>query len=190
MKNLVIVLALTVAPIMSFSQSLFDKYEDIDGVTSVIINQKMFSMLASFNVSTDDPETDDFLNMVKQLKSLKVLTTEDEAISEKLKSDVNKYLKGSKLEELMRIKEGEQTIKFYVREGKDENHVKELLMFVTGLKEITKDSNIEINGKKREIETVLLTLTGDIDLREISKLTGDLNIPGGEHLEKASKNKN
>merc|ERR1712169_132794 len=100
-------------------------------------------------------------------------TTGDEKVSSDMQGTVDKYLKSSDLEELMRIKDGDQTVKFYVREGKDENHVKEFLMFITGLKEIT-DGEIEINGKKREIETVLLTLTGDIDLRQISKLSSQL----------------
>lgn len=189
MKKIAIILALMVTPLVTFSQSLFDKYEDLNGVTSVVINQKMFNMLAQIDVKTDDPEADEFLNMVKKLKNLKVLTTGDEETSAKMKADVEKYLKSSKLEELMRIKDGDQTVKFYVKEGKDENHVKELLMFVNGLKEVTKDSNIEINGKKREIETVLLSLTGDIDLRQVSKLTNKMNVPGGKHLEKAGKNK-
>ena len=73
--------------------------------------------------------------------------------------------------------------------GKDENHVKELLMFVNGIKEMTQGQDITINGKKREIETVLLTLTGDIDLRQISKLTSQMNMPGGEQLKKAGKDK-
>jgi hypothetical protein len=33
----------------------------------------------------------------------------------------------------------------------------------------------------------LLSLTGDIDLRNVSKLTTQLNVPGGEQLKKASK---
>ena len=82
----------------------------------------------------------------------------------------------------MRIKDGGQTVKIYVKEGKDENHVKELLMFVNGLKEITAGEDITINGKKREIETVILSLTGDIDLRQISKLTEKMDMPGGKHL--------
>ena len=90
----------------------------------------------------------------------------------------------------MRIKDGDQTVKFYIKEGKDDNHVKELLMFVSGLKEMTKDQDITINGKKREIETVLLSLTGDIDLRQVSKLTNQMNVPGGKHLEKAGEKKN
>ncbi|MCK5400109.1 MAG: DUF4252 domain-containing protein, partial [Flavobacteriaceae bacterium] len=61
---------------------------------------------------------------------------------------------------------------------------------VTGLKELTKGEDITINGKKREIETVLLSLTGDIDLKQISKLTSKMDLPGGKHLEKAGKKKN
>ena len=84
----------------------------------------------------------------------------------------------------MRFKDGNQTVKFYVREGSSENYVKELLMFVTGLKELTKGQDITINGKKREIETVIVSIVGDIDLREISKLTSSMNIPGGKNLKK------
>ena len=69
---------------------------------------------------------------------------------------------------------------------KDDNHVKELLMFVNGLKELTKGQDITINGQKREIETVLLSLTGDIDLRQISKLTNKMNMPGGDQLKKVN----
>lgn len=58
-------------------------------------------------------------------------------------------------------------------------------MFVNGLKEMTAGQDININGKKREIETVILSLTGDIDLRQISKLTDKMNVPGGKHLKKA-----
>jgi hypothetical protein len=87
----------------------------------------------------------------------------------------------------MRVKDGDQQVNFYVKEGKDENHVKELLMFISGLKEMTKGQNIEINGKKREIETVILSLTGDIDLRQISKLTNQMNMPGGDQLKKVNK---
>jgi len=63
-------------------------------------------------------------------------------------------------------------------------------MFITGLKELTKDQNIEINGKKREFETVVMTLTGDIDLRQVSKITNQMDIPGGEQLKKAGEKKN
>ena len=190
MKKLIVIAALIIAPMLSGAQSIFDKYEDMKEVTSIVVTQKAFRMLATIDLDVDDPEAKEFMEMVKKITGLKVFTTGDEKISADMKSTVDKYLKSSALEELMRIKDGGQTVKFYVKEGKDENHVKELLMFVSGLKEITEGQDIEINGKKREIETVLLTLTGDIDLRQISKITNQMDIPGGDQLKKASEKDN
>jgi hypothetical protein len=191
MKKLVVIFAIALAPVVTFGQSVFDKFEDMDGVTSVIVNQKMFKMLMDLQIQTDDPEAQEMIDMVGKITGLKVLTTGDDKISAEMNSTFNSYLKSSNLQELMRIKDGDQTVKFYVKEGKDDNHVKELLMFVNGLKELTKGQDININGEKREIETVLLSLTGDIDLRQISKLTNKMNVPGGDQLKKVGdKNKN
>ena len=189
MKKIIIVLAIIIAPMMSFGQSIFDKYEDMQGVSSVVINQKMFSMLASIGINLDDPEDQAFMDMAKKITGLKVYTTGNEKTSADMNATVKTYLGTSKLEELMRMKDGNQTVNFYVKEGKDENHVKELLMVINGLKELTKDEDIKINGKKREFETVLLSLTGDIDLRQISKMTEKMNVPGGDQLNKAAKAK-
>ena len=187
MKKFAIILSLLLAPTLMLAQSLFEKYEDKDDVTSVVVNQKMFKMLSNIDIQTNDPDSDDFINQVKMLKNLTVYTTDNIDVSNSMGKDVEKYIKNSKLEELMRIKDGDQTVNFFILEGKDENHVKELLMFVNGLGDITKNENISINGKQRIIETVLLSLTGDIDLRQVSKLTSQLNVPGGEQLKKATK---
>ncbi|WP_245977248.1 DUF4252 domain-containing protein [Ichthyenterobacterium magnum] len=188
-KKLILIVAIVITPMLSFSQSIFDKFEDYEDVSSFVMNQKMFNMLASIDINLDDPEEQEFLEMAKKITGLKVFTTGDAKISKEMNGTVTKYLNSSALEELMRFKDGSQTVKFYVKEGKDENHVKELLMLVNGLGEMTKGQDITINGKKREFETVLLSLTGDIDLRQVSKITNKMNVPGGKHLEKAgSKN--
>lgn len=189
LKKIGFILVLALISTSTFAQSIFDKFEDQDGVMSVVVNQKMFKMLATMGLDVDDAEAQNYIEMAKKITGLKVFTTGNEKISADMLATVNSYLKSSKLEELMRIKDGDQTVNFYVKEGKDENHVKELLMFVNGLKEFTSGKDININGKKREIETVLLSLTGDIDLREISKLTSQMNMPGGEQLKKAGKSK-
>ncbi|MBF8149314.1 DUF4252 domain-containing protein [Winogradskyella sp. F6397] len=183
-KKIVIITAFLLAPVLTFAQGIFDKYEDNDEVTSFVINQKMIRMLASIDMDMDDPEDQKLLEMVKKITGLKVFTTGDDKVSSDMKNTVESYLSSTKLEELMRFKDGEQNIKFYVKEGKDENHVKELLMYMTGLKALTEGTDIEINGKKRVFETVVLSLTGDIDLRQISKITSKLDIPGGEQLNK------
>ncbi|GFZ77119.1 hypothetical protein GCM10011531_03020 [Aquaticitalea lipolytica] len=189
MKKIIIVLAIIITPIFSFGQSVFDKFEDDASVSSFIMNQKMFNMIATIDVNMDDPEDQAFVDMAKKITGLKVFTTGNEKTASEMNATVEKYLKSSSLEELMRMKDGNQTIKFYVKQGKDENHVKELLMIINGLKELTKDSDMTINGKKRDFETVLLSLTGDIDLRQISKMTQKMNVPGGQQLEKAGKAK-
>lgn len=189
MKNLIITAAIILAPLTTMAQSFFSKYEDLNGVTSGVINQKMFSMIASMGIESDDAEAKALLDMAKKIESVKILTTGDRTISTNLSSDVEKYISATKLEELMRFKDGDQNVKFFVKSGKDENHVKELLMHITGLKEITKGADIKVNGEKRDIETVVVSILGDIDLRQISKLTSQMNIPGGEQLEKAGKGK-
>lgn len=189
MKKSILITALLLMPVLTFGQGVFDKFEDNSEVTSFVINQKMFRMLASIDIDMDDPEEQQFLDMVKKITGLKVFTTGDDKVSTDMKSTVESYLKSTKLEELMRFKDGEQTVKFYVKEGNDENHVKELLMYMTGLKELTEGTDIEINGKKRVFETVVLSLTGDIDLRQVSKITSKMDIPGGEQLKKAGDKK-
>jgi hypothetical protein len=121
------------------------------------------------------------MDMVKSITSFRTIVTDNAAIS----ADVSKWVKSrsSALEELMEVKDDGTEVKFYVKEGKDADHVKELLIFVNGLDKVM-DDKIEINGKTRKIETVVVSLTGDIDLNEISKLTDKMNIPGGKHLNK------
>ncbi|MDG5492098.1 DUF4252 domain-containing protein [Psychroserpens sp. SPM9] len=189
MKKLLLILALALMSSVSYAQNAFDKYETNEDVMSVIVTPKMFKMLATIGVDVDDPEMKEYIEMAKSITGLKVFTTGNDKVSADMNATVKSYLKSSKLEELMRIKDGDQTVNFYVKEGKDENHVKELLMFINGLKEFTEGQDITINGKKREVETVLLTLTGDIDLRQISRLTSQMNMPGGDQLKKAGKTK-
>lgn len=176
-KTLIIVFALALLPLTGFSQSLFDKYEDLDNVTSVVVNKSMFNLLSKIEVEVDDPEAKDFMDIARSVNSLKVFTTEDESIGSDMKASVNKYLQSASLEELMRIKDKDANVKFYIKSGKDDDHVSELLMFVTGMKNV----DVDVNGRK--FETVLLSLTGDIDLNKINSLTKKMNLP--EELNKA-----
>ena len=186
-RKVLVVAAIALISSVSFGQSMFDKYEDMKDVTSGVINQKMFSMIASIDIDLDDPEAQKFMEMAKKIESIKILSTSNMTISKNMRADAESHINTSRLSELMRFKDGEQTVKFYVKEGKDENHVKELFMLINGLGEITKEADIEINGVKREFETVVVSITGDIDLREISKITSTMNVPGGKNLEKVSK---
>ncbi|WP_149303371.1 DUF4252 domain-containing protein [Pareuzebyella sediminis] len=177
MKKILIVLIVAILPITGFSQSLFDKYEDLDQVSAVVVNKSMFNLLSKIDVEVDDPEAKDFMDIAKSLNNLKVFITEDKSISADMKNSVDKYLKSAQLEELMRVKDKDANVKFYIQSGKDDDHVSELLMFVTGMKDV------DVDGRK--FETVLLSLTGDIDLNKIGSLTKKMNLP--EELNEAGK---
>ncbi|KJD33355.1 hypothetical protein PK35_05710 [Tamlana nanhaiensis] len=184
MKNklIVFVFALMLMPLIGMAQKdIFEKYSDNANVTYVNIKPKMFQMLAKINIDVDDPEAQAYMDMVKSITSFKTIVTDNAGIS----ADVSKWVKSrsSSLEELMEVKDDGTTVNFFVKEGRDADHVKELLIFVNGIDKKMEDK-IEINGKERKIETVVVSLTGDIDLNEISKLTSKMNIPGGEHLDK------
>ncbi|WP_246293646.1 MULTISPECIES: DUF4252 domain-containing protein [Winogradskyella] len=188
-KKTVIIAVLMLTTLTSFGQSAIDKLEDDENVMALVLNQKMFRMLATMGMNVEDSEDQEYVDMVNNITSLKVFTSGDEATSKKMTTTVKSYLTSAKLEELMRFKEGDKTVKFYVKEGKDENHVKELVMFMTGLGELTEGGNIEVNGKNLNFETVVISLTGDIDLRQISKMTSQMDIPGGDQLKKAGNKK-
>ncbi len=173
---------LALIPVAGMAQSIFDRFEDIDGVSAVIVNKNMFNLLSKMNIDMDDPEAEEYMQIAQSLTGLKVFVTEDKSIAQDMGNTVDKYLKSADLEELMRVKDKDANVKFYIKNGKDENHVSELLMFASGIK----NAEMEIND--RNIETVLLTLTGDIDLTKIGTLTRNMNLP--KELNEIERDKN
>ena len=188
MKKSLIVFAFAILlmPLTAMAQNdIFAKYSDNNDVTYVSIKPKMFQMLAKINIQTDDKESQEFMDMVKSITSFKTLATDDKAVA----GDVAKWVKSrsNSLEELMEMKDDGVVVKFYVKEGKNEDHVAELLMFVNGLDAVTKDLDVSVNGKKRGMESVLVSFVGDIDLNQLSKLINAFDLPGGKELDKKNK---
>ena len=179
MKKITLILALALVPLTGFSQSIFDKFEDMDHVGSVIVNKGMIDLLTSIGNLEDDKEAKDFVEMAKGIHGIKVFITEDKAVAEEMSATVRKYLKSASLEELMRVKDQDVNVKFYIKNGKKKDHVTELLMFVSGMKKM----DIDIDGRK--FETVLVSMTGDIDLNQIGALTKKMDLP--DDLNKAGK---
>lgn len=170
-NRIILVAVMVMSGWMASAQSQFDKFEDIDGVTSVVVTQKAFSLMSKIGAESDD----EYMQLIKNINSLKVFATESADVAKQMESAAKSYLKSANLEELMRVRDGGSNVTIYVKEGKSEDFVKELFMFV-------KDGD---SSK----ESVIISLTGDIDLNQVAKLTEKMDLPGGEHLEKASKTK-
>lgn len=177
MKKIAIILALAIMPMVSWAQNAFDSFENEKDVTSVVVTKNMFKLLSKMDLNSSDPEAQAYLKMVNDLDNIKIFTTENPAMAQKMDAAVSKYVAGSKsLGELMRVKDDGKNIKFYSKEGKSENFVSELLMHLEGI----------VDGKQM---TVIMSITGNIDLKQISKLTEDLKVPGSEQLKDIDKKK-
>jgi hypothetical protein len=177
MKKVVLIIAVALLSQGAFSQGVFDKFENQNDVTSMIVTKNMFKLMSKIDLSSNDPEAKKYLNMVENLEDIKIFTTDNPTIAADMKKTVDSYLKSSTtLSELMRVNDDGKNIRFYVKEGKNENFVNELFMFLE-------------DGNSKDSKAVILSITGNIDLRQISQLTSDLNVPGSDQLKNIDKNK-
>lgn len=183
MKKKIVLLALFVTS-LGWTQDVFEKYEYDDSVSYFSISPKMFQMLAKLSIDSNDPEAYQFIELVQNIESFKVITTESSDVAKEMKIWVEKHIKSLKMEELMRVRDQEAYVNFYIKSGGNDDLVKELLMFVT---DINKE-NIALGNRKPE--TVLLSLIGNIDLSQISKLVNQMNLPGGQQLGKLNEKEN
>ena len=166
---------MALAPFFGNAQSIFDRFEDSDRIGTVTINKGMFELITKMMENDDDPESREFMEITRSIDNIKIFLSEDEGASADLAATMKQYVKSSKLEELMKVKDGDTNLKFYIRHGKNDDRVAELLMFATGIDEE------KHHRSNRHFETVLLTMTGDIDLTKVGALTNKMKLHKGLH---------
>lgn len=169
MKKIILNLVLLLIPFYIMAQNspvdeLFDKYSGKEGFTSVYITSYMFSMFSE--MESDDPEFDE---LVKNLTGIKILAT-DKSYSGNANfyTEIINKLPLSEYKELMVIKEKDQNVKFLINEKNGK--IIELLLIAGGKNENT-----------------LISIQGNIDLKNISKLSKSMQINQLEHLEEIDK---
>lgn len=173
MKKSILIIAIGLISLVGNAQN-FQKYETMKDVDAMIMTSKMFKLLAKVDISADDPEAQQYLNLIENLKEIRIFTTNQTAIQAQMATDVTSYLGKGSLEQLMRVNDDGRNIKFYSKPGRNENYVSELFMFMEG----------EKDGKPI---SVIMSITGDIDLTQLSKLASDLKVPGAEELKNVKK---
>ena len=183
MKNLSLVLIGFMLSLSVKGQSIFERFADYDDVSLVSISPKMFKMLGQLSVSLDDPEAQEYIDMVSSIENFKVLISGNDEVTAAMSKWAAEQLSSKDLEELMTIKDADADVAFYVKSGKSDDRVEKLIMYVNGVNpEIMKDSPLG----ELTVETIILLIEGDIDLKQISKLTDQMSLPGGKQLRKAS----
>lgn len=154
MKKIIVLIALVIAPAVSFGQSIFDKLENMDEVSSFIVNKDAFQLLQKFNPDMGEGnEAVEAFKLIQDLNELKVFKTSSAKIAKEMEAMVNSEIKKSNLTELMRVKDKNSKVRIYVKTNGNKDTVSEVLMFVSGVSEMTEGI----------AESVVVSLTGTID---------------------------
>lgn len=156
------------------AQDPFQKFEDMQDVASIVVNQKMLKMLSQFDLDTDDPEMKNYVDLVNSLDDITFYSTKNTTTAKLMRTEFNKYLSVAKLDELMRVKDDGKDVQFYAKPGKSDDYVSEFVMFIDG-----------INNSE---DTVIAKITGNINLKEIGKIASSINFSGSEELKNVKVN--
>lgn len=148
--------------------SMFDKYADDETFTKVTITSKMFSLFTE--MEPEDPNTKEFTEAISKLKGLKILASDSVNDAQKYYKEATASIQKSNFEELMSVRDGKEDVLFMIKENGGK--ISELLMLVGG------------NNK-----FVAINLYGEIDLKQISKLSKGMNVKGMEYLDNIDKDK-
>ena len=174
MKKIVVGFAMMLISVAAFSQGdavtkFFSKYQDNETFSQVTISSKMFSLLMDMQV--DNPEDQDIINAISKLKGLRVLGKDHARDGRTLYKEALALLPSKDYEELMSVRDDDKDMKFFIRSGTAAGKIAELVMVMGG-----------------NDDFMVLSLYGDIDLKQIGKIGSKMDISGLDHLHKLDKN--
>ena len=150
---------------------IYEKYSGQDGFTAVNFTKEMFQMIQQLSIGdSSDADIKNAKHIVDQLSGVKVLMYNFDSLSVlkavSLYNEFSGVYSSSSYKELMTIQEGRQFIKFLTKYGANDK-ISEFVMLM-------KDKN----------EVGVISLTGNIDLASISKMSKFMNIKGMDNLNK------
>jgi len=148
MKKLILSIIAVAFATSTFAQKAFDKYLNSDNVGTLTISKSMLGIVASMSANEKSKEARDFVDLAENINEIKVYISENSAASVDMKKTVKSYLKKSSMEELMRVRDEDAQVDFYVKSTNNDNIVSQLFMFVTGID----------NKSDKRPETVLVTM--------------------------------
>lgn len=144
----------------------FNQYVDNEDFTVVYVSSKMFEILGKLDLDElNDEDTKVAMDMISKLEGVRVLSTEMDP--EKYYAEAQKMINTKEYETLVKVRDEGENVNLMIKDNGGDI-INELLVMVGGSDEF-----------------VLVSIIGDIDLKNISKLSNTLDIKGMEHLDKA-----
>lgn len=112
-KYIFLLLCLFCSTLCVAQDKLFDKYADMNNVTSVYISKKMFQMIPSIESGGLN-----LANLKGKIENMQILTSDKQEIKENMKKDFSNII-GKSHEMLMRVKDNNTNAVFYVEQKGD-----------------------------------------------------------------------
>lgn len=170
MKKIVLTVMILSIAGASFAQQVvtkyMDKYEDDETFTKVSVSSKMFSLFAEMEGTEEDEQL--FYDITSKLKGMKVVASEKVSSPKSLYDGAISDVEKAGFEELMTVKDAEENVKISIREN---GGIIEELILVAGGKE----------------KFAMVSLYGEIDLKQISKLASLMRVNQLKYLENIDK---
>lgn len=152
MKRLIyILLCATIGLLPAHANIIFEKFANEKNVTYINVSKSLLSMMDG----QLEMETLDLKSVVDELDRIQILTCEDDVkLIERIRQEAVAVFQKSPYEELMRVKDNDETVFFYSL-PQSEGKIKELILMV--------DEN--------DGEFVLIQLSGNISISKLKNLT-------------------
>ena len=145
-RTLIIAIMATLCSVCSYGQqSFFDKYADMDGVTSVYISKSMLSLFPKGQTNVNGINIGD---IASRLDNIQILSADEQPIVDKLRKETSHINTRNGYEELMRVREDGEKTTIYFKDGKKDK--KEFVLLVDEKDEFT-----------------IISIVGDLTLQEI-----------------------
>jgi len=168
MKKLMVGIVMMAVAVAAQAQNdaiakFFTKYQNDESFSQVTVSGKMFNMMANLNGETDEEK--EMIQAISKIKGLRILSKNEARNSRDLYKEAISMIPSKEFEELMSIRDKDKDMKFYTKEAGGK--ISELVMVMGGNEEF-----------------MVMTIFGEIDLKEISKIGKSVNIDGLENLDK------
>ena len=151
-RTLIIAIMATLCSVCSYGQqSFFDKYAEMDGVTSVYITKSMLSLFPKGQTNVNGINIGD---IASRLDNIQILSADEQPIVDKLRKETSDINTRNGYEELMRVREDGEKTTIYFKDGKKDK--KEFVLLQDAKDEFT-----------------IISIVGDLTLQEIQGIVNN-----------------